>query len=224
MRTLLGTVFLASLTWGAAIPRTEIQGTYVEARTADVYTAACHANSEVGLTGNLAVFGWKIDKGAWEGVKLDGLAAVGVIRAHSTLGDLNSPVYPVRAVLILDERANFEQRVALKSFAQKMGGDLLQDIVRIEYQPISITVANNDVHTAQATLQVGSLAEIRTRAIHSGDYLCHNEGVWYAPLTKVDHAMPAFTVAHNFRGKGLGATWSSPDKRSAFVASFHYEE
>lgn len=224
MRNILGIGLLASLGWAGAIPKTYIQGNYIEARTADVYTAACFANSEVGLTGDLAIFGWKIDQGNWQGVKLDSLAAVGVIRARWTLGDLSSSAYPVKAVLILDERANAEQREALKSFAQAMAGDLLQNIVRIDYQPISFTVAGNNVHTAQATLKVGSVAEIRTRAISSGDHLCHNEGIWYAPLTKVDHAMPAFTLAHRFAGKGLDATWSSPDKRSAFVASFHYGE
>ena len=32
--------------------------------------------------------------------------------------------------------------------------------------------------------------------------------------------MPAYALEHEFDGKGLGTTWSSPDKRSAFVGSF----
>ena len=36
----------------------DIHGQYVEARTADIYTGPCFANSEVELTGNLAVLGW----------------------------------------------------------------------------------------------------------------------------------------------------------------------
>jgi hypothetical protein len=36
--------------------------------------------------------------------------------------------------------------------------------------------------------------------------------------------MPAFTVADRFDGQGLGETWSAPDKRSAFVGSFHYAD
>ncbi len=64
-----------------------VSGNYVEARTADVYTGPCFANSEVGLTGDLAVFGWKIGKGSWDGVALDGMSIVGVVRAKSTLGD-----------------------------------------------------------------------------------------------------------------------------------------
>ena len=46
----------------------------------------------------------------------------------------------------------------------------------------------------------------------------------YQPLTPVDHAMPAYTLANSYSGAGLGTSWSSPYKRSAFVASFHYSE
>jgi len=47
----------------AGVQAADIHGQYVEARTADIYTGPCFANSEVELTGNLAVLGWKIEKG-----------------------------------------------------------------------------------------------------------------------------------------------------------------
>jgi len=72
----------ACLSFAAAIPSNNIYGDYVEARTADVYTGPCFANSEVGLTGELAVFGWRVTKGSWSGVDLDGLGVVGVVRAR----------------------------------------------------------------------------------------------------------------------------------------------
>ncbi|HXA04366.1 MAG TPA: DUF1326 domain-containing protein [Bryobacteraceae bacterium] len=208
------------LSYAAAIPSTSIYGNYVEARTADVYTGPCFANSEVGLTGQLAVFGWKVTKGSWDGVELNDLGVVGVVRASSTLGDVYHTAYPVKAVLIVDERANPEQRLALQKFAKRMGGDLLQDVVRVEYQPIDLTLANGDLHSMKATLTAGNLAKVETRALNENDHICRNEEVWYRPLTKVEHAMPAFAVANSFRGEGLGEKWSSPDKRSAFVASF----
>ena len=105
-----------------------------------------------------------------------------------------------------------------------MSGDLLQDVVRIEYRPISLEFAGGNLHSARATLVAGELAKIATRPLHQGDHLCGNEETWYQPLTKVDHAMPAFALANSFRGAGLGTIWSSPDKRSAFVASFHYDD
>src|SRR5579864_7889981 len=208
------------LSYAAAIPSNSIYGNYVEARTGDVYTGPCFANSEVGLTGQLAVFGWKVTKGSWNGVSLDDLGVVGVVRATSTLGDVYHTAYPVKAVLIVDERANAEQRLALQSFAKRMGGDLLQDVVRVDYQPIDLSFANGDLHGMKATLTAGNLAKMQTRAINENDHICRNEVVWYRPLTKVYHAMPAFAVANTFQGQGLDEQWSSPDKRSAFVASF----
>ena len=217
--TLLSTV--AAL--AGSLPRTEVRGDYVEARTADVYTGPCFANGEVSQVGDLAVFGWSIQKGAWQGVNLDGLSVVGVVKASATLGS-QPDVYPVKSVLIVDERANPEQRLALKSFAQRMAGDLLTDIVRIDYQPIRFTLKDGNLHTAEATLEAGTLAEIRTRAITAADDICHNEETFYPPLTKLDHAMPAYTLANRFNGQGLNNTWSSPGKRSAFVGSFQFSE
>lgn len=208
----------------AGLPRTSLVGEYVEARTADVYTGACFANSEVGLTGDLAVFGWRITKGAWQGVSLDGLGVVGAVKASSTLGDRFHTAFPVRSILIVDERANPEQRLALRSFAQRMSKDLLQDIVRVYYQPVSLTFEGGNLHAAAATLVAGNLATIRTRAIEEGDEICRHEEVWYDPLTDLDHAMPAYALAHEFRGQGLNTTWSSPYKRSAFVGSFEYRD
>jgi hypothetical protein len=228
MKTITVTVSLllavSMMAFSAGLTPTQVNGTYVEARTADIYTGPCFANAEVGLVGDLAVFGWKINKGTWQGVGVDNLGVVAVVKASNTLGDVNSSAYPVKSVLIVDDRANPEQRLALKSFAQRMGGDLLQDIVRVEYQPIDLKLENNDLHSAKAVLSAGTLAKIETRALGSHDKICGNEMTWYPPLTKVDHAMPAYTLANDFRGKGLGTVWSKPDQRSAFVASFHYQD
>lgn len=223
MRSIAGTLFLAGSLAAATIPTTQIQGNYVEARTADVYTGACFANSEVDLVGNLAVFGWKINKGTYQGVNIDGLGVVGVVKASSTLGNRFGSAYPVKSVLIVDSKANPEQQLALRGFAQRMAGDLLQDIARVEIQPIEFQL-DGSIHQTKAKLTAGTLAAIQTRAISNGDHICANEITWYDPLTKVDHAMPAVTTAHFYAGKGLGTTWSSPDKRSAFVADFHLTE
>src|SRR6266436_6776894 len=114
MRTILCAAAMlsvsASLVLGANLPSTHVRGQYIEARTADVYTGPCFANSEVGLAGDLAVMGWKIEQGSFQGVNLDGLSVMGVIRASNTLGDVTATAYPVKAVLVIDDRANAEQR------------------------------------------------------------------------------------------------------------------
>ena len=210
----------ASLTLAAGLPTHNISGNYMEARTADVYTGPCFANAETGLVGQLAVMGWKVSQGSWQGVDLSGLSVVGVVRAQSTLGNVEVKSNPAKAVLIIDSKADPEQRLALTSFARHMSGDLLSDVVLVETQNIDLTIQNNDLHSRNATLTAGLLAKIETRAMTEGDQICHNEEVWYPPLSRTSHAMPAYALEHQFEGKGLGVTWSSPDKRSAFVASF----
>jgi len=225
MKSIAIFVLSAATTATLALGANSVRGEYIEARTADVYTGACFANSEGGNVGELAVMGWRISKGTFDGVKLDGLAVVGAIKAKTTLGNeaYVSP-YPVKSVLIVDEKANPEQRLALQAFAKRMGGDLLGDVVRVDYAPISLSIKDNNVHTATATLKAGEMATIQTRSMSNKDHVCSNEEVWYLPLTKVGHAMPAVTIAHDFKGKGLGTTWSSPDKRSAFVADFQLND
>ncbi|MEO7144502.1 MAG: DUF1326 domain-containing protein [Bryobacteraceae bacterium] len=222
--TALSLGLAASAVWGASLPATSVRGQYVEARTADVYTGPCFANSEAGQTGNLAVFGWKIDQGTWQGVDLNGLSVVGVVRAGATLGDQFANPYPAKSVLIVDDKATVEQRMALKAFAQQMGGQLLENIVRVEYQPISLIVKDGNVHSGVASLTAGNLATVQTRALDDADHICHNEEVWYQPLTKLDHAMPAYTLAQGYSGKGLNTDWNYSDKRASFVGTFHYAE
>lgn len=217
---------LSALGW-AASPAIDVTGNYVEARTADVFTGACFANSEVQLVGNLAVAGWKINKGTWNGVSLDGLGVAAAVHANSTLGDKTGEPYPVKALLMVDEKANLEQRQALKEFAQRMTGDLLQDIVRVVAAPIQFTVEGGSIHEARVTMTAGTLAEIRTRAMEEGDHTCGHEVPWYEPLAKTEHAMAAYSLENRFSGSStedLKARWSSPYKRSAFVATFHLTE
>ncbi|HEY3740996.1 MAG TPA: DUF1326 domain-containing protein [Bryobacteraceae bacterium] len=229
--TLFAVSALAAFAADATLPdhapdlkKNSIRGNYIEARTADVYTGPCFAMSEINLTGDLGIFGWQIEHGSFDGVRLDGLSVVGVLHASATLGDPTTSAYPVQSVLIVDQKADLEQRLALRKFAQRMAGGLLNGIVRVEVQPIQFAFENNNVHTRNATLTAGTLATIKTRALASGDQICHNETTWYPPLTEVDHAMPAYTETNMFHGQGLNTTWNYSQKRGSFVGTFHLDE
>jgi hypothetical protein len=210
----------ASISFAAGLPSRGVHGNYIEARTADVYTGFCFANGEVEQVGREAVFGWKIDGGEWRGVNLAGLSVVGVVRAKHTLGNLTEPVNPAKSVIIVDKRADAEQRLALVAFAKSMGGDLLNDVVKVDFAPIELTIKDGNIHSATARLTAGSLAEIQTRALNAGDHVCGNEDVYYPPLTKLEHAMPAYTLENSFTGEGLDETWHNRLRRSGFVGTF----
>jgi hypothetical protein len=205
---------------GLAIPASAaIKGDYIEVRGADVYTGPCFANSEMNLEGKQAILAWKITHGSWEGVPLDGLSVVAVVRANGTLGDRFEDPYPAAAVLIVDAQANAQQRAALAAFAKSVAGRLAANVVRVEASPISLKVGEGSQH-GSATLAAGNLASIKTRGLCEGDHLCGNEVVYYPPLTRVAHAMPAYTLEDWFRGQGLGVVWVRADQRSAFVGTF----
>jgi len=214
---------VASVSFAAGLPARSVSGNYIEARTADVYTGPCFANGEVEQVGQEAVFGWKINNGNWQGVDLSGLAVVAAVRAQHTIGIQSEPVNPAKAVLIVDNRANAEQRLALQSFAKKMAGDLLSDVVKVDYAPITFTIEGGNVHGGAAKLTAGSLAEIQTRAMNATDHICGNEEVCYQPLSKTDHAMPAYALENSYTGDGLGATWHNRLKRSSFVGTFQVQ-
>jgi hypothetical protein len=195
-----------------------VKGDYVEVRSADVYTGPCFANSEESLEGKQAILAWKIREGNWQGVSLDGLSVVAVVKANATLGDTYHNPYPTKSVLILDERANSQQRKALVEFVKSAAGPLVNDVVRLDIAPIALEMGS--VH-GSVKLVAGNLAQVRTRSLCQGDHLCGNEEVYYPPLTKVAHAMPAYTLNAAFTGQGLGEVWDRSDARSAFIGTFN---
>ena len=195
----------------------QIQGKYVEVRTADVWTGPCFANGEVNLVGKEGMMAWQVEHGDWNGVGLDGLKVVVVLRSDSTLGDPFARSRKARSVVLVDSSATNEQSEALVSFAKSMAGNLLNNIVAVRSLPIEMKVAGE---SGVAFLKAGDQAELRTRPLNHHDMYCGNEIVYYPPLTAVSEAKPAYTLAYRFDGAGLGATWSCPLKRSAFVGTF----
>jgi hypothetical protein len=194
-----------------------ISGDYAEFRTADVYTGPCFANGEVGLTGNEAVMAWHVTSGQWEGIPLNGLSVIAVVRASATLGSPYSNPLPARAVMIVDSHATAEQRGALVRFAQSQAAPLLSSIVAVESSPIRFELG---AHHGVVSV-VANTVKISTRAITSGDEICHNEEVFYPPLAAhLTHAMPAVTLEGSYQGNHLGATWNDSGRRGAFVGHF----
>jgi hypothetical protein len=213
----LALVVLALASTGKA---QSISGDYIETRSADVWTGPCVANGEVNLAGDQAILAWRVTRGAWKGVSLEGLSVVGVVKANATLGDEYNNPYPAKSVMIVDEKACPEQQKALVEFAQSMAGELLNNVVRVDIAPITVEVTGRDGHYSNTLVQAGKLAGIQTRAINTKDHLCGNEDIYYQPLASMTHSMPAVAELDQYNGSSLGASWTIRGKRSAFVGSF----
>jgi len=198
-----------------------VSGDYVEIRSCDVYTGSCFANAEMGLTGHEAILTWSIREGDVDGVKLDGLNVIAVVRADETLGDVARFPSAARSVLIIDKAASPKQRDALVRFTQKMAGKVLGKTVQVETAPISVDVCMAGCSKEGcASVKAGSLVEVETRCLGGKDHVCGNEEIFYPPLTKVASARAAYTTAGVFRGKGLGTQFDEANRRSAYLATF----
>ena len=196
----------------------EIQGDYLETRSADVYTGQCFANGEVNLVGREAILAWHVQNGSWDGVSLDGLTIAAAVRANGTLGDPYESPYPATAVLLVDYQATPQQSAALVSFAHHMGGELLQNVDQTIATPMEMIV-NRERHGV-ASFRAGRFATVQTRALGEHDHTCGNEVTFYPPLTALTHSMPAVAMTDAYQGPGLGESWDSHGRRSAFVGTF----
>src|SRR6516162_9407084 len=129
MKRTLSLAAVALLFAAAPLSAAGLTGQYIEARTIDVWTGPCFANADVNVGGKNAIMAWKIDKGEFNKINLDGLGVVAVLAASDTLG--NQQTGQGKAVLIVDERANREQRDALIALAKQQGGELLRNVVSV---------------------------------------------------------------------------------------------
>jgi hypothetical protein len=209
---------LALSTLSTSLFAQQIRGDYIETRSADVYTGQCFANGEVNLVGKEAILAWHVQTGSWDGVLLDGLTIAAAVRAKATLGDPYANPYPAQSVLLVDDQATPQQSAALISFAKQMGGELLNNVGQTITAPMEMVV-NHERHGV-ALLRAGEFATIQTRSLGEHDHVCGNEVTFYPPLTQVSHSMPAVAVTDAYRGPGLGESWDTHGRRSAFIGTF----
>ncbi len=208
-----------------------LQGEYVEARTADVFTGPCISNAEVFISGGEAVMAWKINQGAWNGTDLSGLCVAAAVRGTTTFS--KDQADKAAAVLIVDHKASPLQREALVKMAQELGGARLRNVVAVKTARMSLKLEDHEVseaevshsahampHAPRASFWAAGLANIVTRPLDENDHFCGNEVVAYSPLSQWVKVLPAYTLGHEFKGAGLNTRWNDPNCRSSFVGHF----
>ena len=188
-------------------------------RSCDVYTGPCFANAEMGLSGKEGILVWSVRHGAWNGVPLDGLNVIAVVRADGTLGDLRYQPRRGKAVLVVDRMATAKQQAALIDLARSLAGGLIQEVAEVKAASMEVAIGAC-ARKGCASVKAGKLVEISTRCLGAKDHLCGNEETFYPPLTDVDGACPAFAELASYAGSGLNLTWDWVEKRNAFTGSF----
>ena len=195
-----------------------VSGTYVEARTAEVFAGGCIMNSEAETMGRQAVLAWQVDRGHVGGVAIDGLSVVAALSGTHNLGMREmggeAPT-EVKALVYVDARATAAQRDALVSMARRAIDDLAIKVVGVEAVPIAF----ERTHHA-ASVSAGD-AQLEVEAHIHHDPSC-GAMQWFHPLSLGAKAEVGLTRTQAFTGQALGTRWQQADKRSAFVGTFAF--
>jgi hypothetical protein len=218
MKTIALTVALSSLTLATlAAKPASVTGTYVEARTAEVFAGACVMNGEAVTTGREALLAWKVDRGQVDGVALDGLAVVAALASDTNLGihEIGGQSTPARAALYVDSRATAAQRKALVAMVRSLSGNVIGSVVQETAAPIQFADNGHEITVSTKTVKLS----VEKHLNH--DPSCGNKQ-WFNPLTRVDRAEMGTTDQNEFGGPALCTKWSDPNKRSSFFGTFSY--
>jgi hypothetical protein len=194
-----------------------VSGEYVEARTAEVFTGGCIMNSEAETMGRQAVLAWKVDRGSFNGVSLDGLSVVAAVAGDRNLGmtEMGGAKPSVKSAVVVDERANPAQQIALVAMVTELSKGLVGTIVQVTPAPIQFSDRGNAIRVATDHVTLDVTKEM------PHDPSC-GAMQWFHPLAKVDGATIGVAAQHIFSGGALGTKWSDPNKRSAFFGTFSY--
>ena len=194
-----------------------VTGTYVEARTAEVFTGACVMNGEAATTGREALLAWKVDRGQVDGISLDGLAVIAALTSDTNLGihEIGGESTPARAAIYVDSRANAAQRQALVAMVKSLSGNLIGSVVQESAVPIAFTDSGHQITVSTDTVKLA----VEKHLNH--DASCGNKQ-WFNPLTGGVHAEMGTTDQNAYSGPALCSKWSDPNKRSSFFGTFSY--
>jgi hypothetical protein len=194
-----------------------VRGAYAEARTAEVFTGGCIMNGEAATAGREALLAWKVDRGSFDGVAVDGLAIVAAVAGDANLGirEIGGETARTRSAMFVDERATPAQRAALVSMAKQLSNGLIDSVVEVTPTPIQFVDEGGAIRVSAAPLRLTVEKEMKH------DPTCGGKQ-WFHPLAAVDGAAMGTTAENAFTGTALGTKWSDPNKRSAFFGTFAY--
>ena len=218
IRTLVLFAIAAAASISTSRAAEPLRGTYVEARTCQVYTGPCFANGEIGSAGKDAIMTWHIKSGDLGGVELKGHSVAVIVRTSHTLGIKGlEDATDRKAIVIVDSGADEKESAALEQFALAQTGLRQSEVQEVYQRDIEMVFDMNDV---TATVKVEEFASIQTRKARPGDCICSNERAFYPPLTELKGCVPGVTIHGDVSARRLGHRWSIPDSRTAYLGLF----
>ena len=189
-----------------------VQGEYIEARSASVYTGACHFGAEFVDGGKEATLVWHIQHGTWNDVSLDGLTVVAIVTAKKNLAiDTETR----KSVLYVDTDTTAAQRIALRNMLATKQAEVLGDIVAMQSAPLSFAKEG-----MRFDVTVGEVL-----ALSANRYPCaactQPHQIWYQPLAPVQNAIVGKSEVYRYQDTHLAVTWHQGGAvNNVFVGDF----
>ena len=177
----------------------EIEGEYLEARSVDVYTGACHFGSDYVEGGREATLVWQIESGTWNNVSLSGLTIVAVVSADQNL-DLDQNAR--RSVLYLDPQVTPAQQQSVVDLMQTKRSAVVGQVVAVK--KIEINFSKTDLNYK---LRVGQIL-----ALDVSRFPCYEctqpRQIWYRPLEKIDQPILGKSETYRYQDEVLSVRWN----------------
>lgn len=189
-----------------------VQGEYIEARSASVYTGACHFGAEFVDGGKEATLVWNIQHGTWNDVSLDGLTVVAIVTAKKNLAiDTETR----KSVLYVDTDTTAAKRIALRNMLATKQAEVLGDIVAMQSAPLSFAKEGT-----RFDVTVGEVL-----ALSANRYPCaactQPHQIWYQPLAPVQNAIVGKSEVYRYQDTHLAVTWHQGGAvNNVFVGDF----
>lgn len=208
--TTLMLVLAAGVAFATQLP--SVQGEYIEARSASVYTGACHFGAEFVDGGKEATLVWHIQHGTWNDVSLDGLTVVAIVTAKKNLAiDIETR----KSVLYVDTDTTAAQRIALRNMLATQQAEVLGDIVAMQSAPLSFAKEGT-----RFDVTVGEVL-----ALSANRYPCaactQPHQIWYQPLAPVQNAIVGKSEVYRYQDTHLAVTWHQGGAvNNVFVGDF----
>lgn len=211
--TTLALVLAAGVAFATQLP--SVQGEYIEARSASVYTGACHFGAEFVDGGKEATLVWNIHSGTWNDVSLDGLTVIAIVTAKKNLAiDTETR----KSVLYVDTETTAAQRAALRDMLETKQTQVLGDIVAMQAAELSFAKEGT-----RFDVTVGKVGEVL--ALSANRYPCaactQPHQIWYEPLAPVQNAIVGKSEVYRYRDTQLPVTWHQGGAvNNVFVGDF----
>jgi len=220
MKALSGSLSALALLSAAnvmALPKpanSRVTGEYVEARTCNVYTGACHANGESLTTGREAIMAWQVKEGMIGGVNVAGIKVLAVVAADANLAQETKEK---RAVLYVDSKATTEQREAIASALQSQYAKQLGTVVSVKTASVQF-----ERKGLEYTIRIPDTAYLKTTR-YACDHCVMPHAIWYEPLVSLKSSIVAMSALNEYKGAPeLSTTWRRSDENSSFVGQFSF--